>query len=85
MLGFDEENIHQTFNITDPLHKRALLNSIGVLREKGVKPPSNLWEFKVSEKMFHIISLNEFIGTLRNFVGPNVNTLAVQLIVRFKL
>ena len=50
LLGFDEENIDQTFNITDPLHKKALLNSIHILKEKGVKPPSNLWEFKVGKQ-----------------------------------
>ena len=51
LIGFDEETIDQTFNISDPLHKKALLNSIHTLKDKGVKPPSNLWEFKV--KYYH--------------------------------
>ncbi|XP_045213224.2 bifunctional apoptosis regulator-like [Mercenaria mercenaria] len=46
MLQLDETNIDSIFNISDPLHKRALINSVNVIKDRGVKPPSNLWEFK---------------------------------------
>lgn len=46
MYELDEDNIVVIFNITDPLHKKALINSINVIKTRGVKPPSNLWEFK---------------------------------------
>lgn len=46
MLQLDETNIVDIFNISDPLHKRALINAVNIVKEKGVKPPSNLWEFK---------------------------------------
>lgn len=52
MLGLDEDTIMSTFNITDPLHRKALVNAINRVKEKGVKPASNLWEFKVCEKKF---------------------------------
>lgn len=47
MLELDETNVVDIFNISDPLHKRALINAVNIVKEKGVKPPSNLWEFKV--------------------------------------
>jgi len=46
--SLDEDTIMSTFNITDPLHRKALLNAINRVKEKGVKSSSNLWEFKVS-------------------------------------
>lgn len=48
VLGLDESNIDKTLNVSDPLHRRALLNSVNIIKERGVKPPSNLWEFKVT-------------------------------------
>lgn len=67
LLGFDEESIDQTFNITDPLHKKALLNSIHILKEKGVKPPSNLWEFKALNPgwaLFLLYGMKDFPRTM---------------------
>ncbi|WAQ96236.1 BFAR-like protein [Mya arenaria] len=46
MLQLDEDTLVSTFNVTDPLHRKALFNSIATIKERGVKPPSNLWEFK---------------------------------------
>jgi len=47
IMELDEDTIVSTFNITDPLHQRALFNAIATIKLHGVKPASNLWEFKV--------------------------------------
>lgn len=62
MMGLDEETIMSTFNVTDPLHRKALLNSINRLKEKGVKPASNLWEFKVCNKLLLLLQLSLCTG-----------------------
>ena len=47
MFEFDEKTLISTFNISDPLHTKALFNAISTVQVKGVKPASNIWEFKV--------------------------------------
>lgn len=51
MFELDETNIANIFNISDSLHKKALINAISIVKERGVKAPSNLWEFKVGLHM----------------------------------
>ncbi|KAH3734715.1 bifunctional apoptosis regulator-like isoform X2 [Dreissena polymorpha] len=46
MFEFDEKTLISTFNISDPLHTKALFNAISTVQVKGVKPASNIWEFK---------------------------------------
>lgn len=45
----DEESIESMLNVSIPLHKKVILESLGLLKEQGMKLPTNLWEFKVSK------------------------------------
>ncbi|KAJ8318567.1 hypothetical protein KUTeg_003658 [Tegillarca granosa] len=46
LLGMDEESIESMLNVSVPLHKKVILESLDILKEQGMKLPANLWEFK---------------------------------------
>lgn len=46
MLG-DEELLKSPFNVDNQAHRRAVLAELDRVRTLGVKPPQNLWEYKV--------------------------------------
>ncbi|KAM9390902.1 bifunctional apoptosis regulator-like [Salvelinus alpinus] len=48
MLG-DEELTRAPYNIDNQAHRRAVLAELEGIKELGVKPPQNLWEYKVTE------------------------------------
>lgn len=43
----DEELLKSPFNIDNQAHRRAVLAELDRVRTLGVKPPQNLWEYKV--------------------------------------
>lgn len=47
MLG-DEELLKAPYSIDNQAHRRAVLAELDRVRSLGVKPPQNLWEYKVS-------------------------------------
>ena len=47
LLALDKSNLHELLNISNPLHEKALLYAIDDVREKGIKMPGTLWEYKV--------------------------------------
>ncbi|XP_034043582.1 bifunctional apoptosis regulator-like [Thalassophryne amazonica] len=47
MLG-DEELSKPPYNIENQTHRRAVLAELDRLKELGVKPPQNLWEYKAA-------------------------------------
>lgn len=46
MLG-DEELLKPPYNIENQAHRRAILAELDRVKALGVKPPQNLWEYKV--------------------------------------
>lgn len=46
MLG-DEELLRKHYNIENSVHRRAVLAELDRVKTLGVKPPQNLWEYKV--------------------------------------
>lgn len=46
MLG-DEELLKPPYSIENPAHRRAVLAELDRVKALGVKPPQNLWEYKV--------------------------------------
>lgn len=46
MLG-EEELLKPPFSIENPAHRRAVLAELNRVKTLGVKPPQNLWEYKV--------------------------------------
>ena len=48
MLG-DEELTRAPYNIDNQAHRRAMMAELERIKELGVKPPQNLWEYKVTE------------------------------------
>lgn len=49
----DEDLVKPPFNIEKQTHRRAVLAELERVKALGVKPPQNLWEYKVSS-MFEI-------------------------------
>lgn len=47
MLG-DEELLKPPYSIENQAHRRAVLAELDRVKALGVKPPHNLWEYKVS-------------------------------------
>lgn len=47
MLG-DEELLKPPYNIENQAHRRAVLAELDRIKTLGVKPPQNLWEYKVT-------------------------------------
>ena len=48
LLSLSEYDLERSpLNIEISYHKRALLKEIEILRTLGVKPPTDLWEYKV--------------------------------------
>lgn len=47
MLG-DEELLKPPYNIKNQAHRRAVLAELDRIKTLGVKPPQNLWEYKVT-------------------------------------
>ncbi|KAK3586569.1 hypothetical protein CHS0354_001155 [Potamilus streckersoni] len=67
LLGIDNQTIHESLNVTNRLHAGALLNAIATLKDKGVKRPSDLWEFKAlypGWAMFFVYGLRDFPRTV---------------------
>ncbi|KAL1005127.1 hypothetical protein UPYG_G00054890 [Umbra pygmaea] len=59
MLGEEELNRHP-FNIENLAHRRAVLAELDRVKELGVKPPQNLWEYKAvnaGKSLFLLYSL----------------------------
>ena len=46
MLG-DDELSRPPYSIENQVHRRAILTELERLKILGVKPPQNLWEYKV--------------------------------------
>lgn len=46
MLG-EEELLKPPYNIGNQAHRRAVLAELDRIKLLGVKPPQNLWEYKV--------------------------------------
>lgn len=46
MLG-EEELLKPPYNIENQAHRRAVLAELDRIKVLGVKPPQNLWEYKV--------------------------------------
>lgn len=46
MLG-EEELLKAPYNVENQAHRRAVLAELDRLKLLGVKPPQNLWEYKV--------------------------------------
>lgn len=46
MLG-DEELLKPPYSIENQAHRRAVLAELDRVKALGVKPPQNLWEYKV--------------------------------------
>lgn len=46
MLG-DEELLKPPYSIENQAHRRAVLAELDRVKTLGVKPPQNLWEYKV--------------------------------------
>lgn len=51
MLG-DEELLKSPYSIENQAHRRAVLAELDRVRALGVKPPQNLWEYKVRDFLF---------------------------------
>lgn len=49
MLG-DEELLKSPYSIENQVHRRTVLAELDRLKALGVKPPQNLWEYKVSTR-----------------------------------
>ena len=47
MLG-DEELLKAPYSIDNQAHRRAILAELDRVKTLGVKPPQNLWEYKVN-------------------------------------
>lgn len=54
MLG-EEELLKAPYSIENPAHRRAVLAELDRVKTLGVKPPQNLWEYKVSMQVFNKI------------------------------
>lgn len=58
MLG-DEELLKPPYSIQNQIHRRAVLAELERVKAFGVKPPQNLWEYKVKE--FGMLHLHEYV------------------------
>ena len=50
LMGLTEEQQlrEEPFNIENGLHRRAILAALERVKERGAKPPRDLWEYKVT-------------------------------------
>lgn len=51
MLG-DEELSKPPYNIENQAHRRAVVAELERVKVLGVKPPQNLWEYKVNTLIY---------------------------------
>ncbi|XP_041362401.1 bifunctional apoptosis regulator-like [Gigantopelta aegis] len=66
LLALDENNLRELLNVTNPLHEKALLYAIHDVREKGIKMPGTLWEYKArypGRTLFLLFGLKDFPRT----------------------
>lgn len=47
MLG-EDELLKSPYSIENPAHRRVILAELERVKALGVKPPQNLWEYKVT-------------------------------------
>lgn len=68
MLG-DEELLKPPYSIENPAHRRAVLAELDRVRTLGVKPPQNLWEYKVrNQQCGWLCSVSALLCLLNGFV-----------------
>lgn len=82
MLG-DDELLKSPYNIDNQAHRRAVLAELDRVRTLGVKPPQNLWEYKVREAVHCLEALirpNGTKGVHRLFTHNNQHTLSSMLV-----
>ena len=48
LMAMEDNDLMKNLGIENSLHRRALMLALNQVRERGVKPPTNLWEYKVS-------------------------------------
>ncbi|BFZ02970.1 hypothetical protein BsWGS_06009 [Bradybaena similaris] len=46
LLALSEESLLRLFNVSEPAHQAALLSAVAILKERDIKMPSTLWEYK---------------------------------------
>lgn len=65
MLG-DEELLKPPYNIENQAHRRAVLAELDRIKTLGVKPPQNLWEYKVTRSGLpqKTLPVNSLFGVL---------------------
>lgn len=69
LMNIDEENIASVLNITTPLHVRAFLSSLSLAKSLGVKPPQNLWDFKVKFENSRLAPVLFYVDFVREETG----------------
>ena len=66
ILSLTESDLQPIFNMTDPMHQKAFLFAIDLLREDGIKMPANLWEYKVKPiSLLFLFNLSTHFSCLR--------------------
>uniref|UniRef100_A0A3Q2PJI7 Bifunctional apoptosis regulator n=1 Tax=Fundulus heteroclitus TaxID=8078 RepID=A0A3Q2PJI7_FUNHE len=82
MLG-DEELLKSPFSIENQTHRRAVLAELERVKALGVKPPQNLWEYKVSgeftqyaseSRYLHTLCEKTLILTVRHLIRPELSS-----------
>lgn len=58
LMAMTEDDLNVMLQSVTELHQRAFQQSLFSLRELGVKPPSNLWHYKVNNSVKGIIRPN---------------------------
>ncbi|CAG5123380.1 unnamed protein product, partial [Candidula unifasciata] len=46
LLALNEESLLGLFNVSEPAHQAALMSAVAILKERDVKMPATLWEYK---------------------------------------
>jgi bifunctional apoptosis regulator len=58
----EEEFSRAPYTIENSSHRRVILTELERVRALGVKPPQNLWEYKVSRGGFLFVCLDGEVG-----------------------
>lgn len=56
LLSLSESDLEKSLNIKVSFHRRTFIKEIETLRNLGVKPPTDIWEYKVFHPDYGVVN-----------------------------
>ena len=66
LLAMEDGDLLAAMQDITPLHQKAFMRAVHAVVELGIKPPTNLWEYKVSLSVFNCLRMILYTALIWN-------------------